>query len=66
MRAVPGKPHNLTGSGTELLGNPQENSQPELCQVISIQVLQAFQSMALVEEHLSKMSVTGDKEFVCF
>lgn len=70
-RAVPGKPHNLTGSGTELLGNPQENSQPELCQVISIQVLQAFQSMALVEEHLSKMSVTGDKRVlfvfkICF
>lgn len=65
-KAVPGKPHNLTGSGTELSGNPQENSQPELWQVISIQVLQAFKSIALVEEHLSKMSITGEKEFVCF
>lgn len=66
---VPGKPRNLTGSGTELSGNPQENSQHELWQVISIQVLQAFKSIALVEEHLSKMSVTGAKEFVfkiCF
>ena len=63
-RAVPGKPHNLTGSGTELSGNPQ-NSQPELWQVISIQVLQAFKSITLVEERLSKMSVTGEKGRIC-
>jgi len=63
---VPGKPHNLSGSGTELSGNTQENSQPELWQVISIQVFQAFKSIALVGEHLSKMSITGKKEFVCF
>lgn len=65
-RAVPRKPGNLAGSGTELSGNPQEKSQPELGQGISIQVLQAFKSVALVEEHLSKMSITGEKEFVCF
>lgn len=65
-RAVPGNPRYLTWSGTELSGNPQENSRSELWQVISIQVLQAFKSIALVEEYLSKMSVTGEKEFVCF
>lgn len=60
------KPCNLAGSGTELPENPQEKSQPELWQGISIWVLQASKSFALAEEHLSKMSIMGEKEFVCF